>query len=501
MVDIAGLEDYLRQSEGEPPPVFKGREDILTALRDCGEQTRKIIEEPGRAQPRILLRGIPKATQIVQGAPGAGKSSILAKLQKDCDRIGSEKAPRVVIVSSQSVSGSLPQVLKLIRAAGELPSSKWKEILTRTGFNLTASSLGEISAAIGWNVTETDSLPTLDCLAEESPSRKWTSPVIVAVDESQRFTGDKDTSHARFLQSIHYASSGLPLALVLAGLSSTENKAIDMGLTRRLATHNIHCLSKTEREELMVEFCQKFKVDVDGCEPFLQELAKRTEGWPRHLHFTFKALAKDLLRVSGDLSKVHWDQVHTVSAQGRLSYYHHQQSAVLRALKPLVGEVMQDLKKGESGTEIIDHIDRYLTRDMCKYLPAKMRETDFEFLPYEIYREMTHQGAIQEYKPDRFSSPIPSFRRHLIKEGMMDPKNVFPPRHAFNLYRGTLLNEEKDGFASCAEARAWAREKIGHMSDEEDISLWYGAIHLETLRPATPSPSKPGVRGGPSPDL
>ncbi|MCY3984009.1 MAG: hypothetical protein OXE85_08845 [Roseovarius sp.] len=56
MVDIAGLEDYLRQSEGEPPPVFKGREDILTALRDCGEQTRKIIEEPGRAAADSFAR-------------------------------------------------------------------------------------------------------------------------------------------------------------------------------------------------------------------------------------------------------------------------------------------------------------------------------------------------------------------------------------------------------------------------------------------------------------
>ncbi|MCY4301975.1 MAG: hypothetical protein OXC68_09630 [Aestuariivita sp.] len=492
MFDREGLEAYLQQSEGEKPPVFKGRQDILATLRDCGEKTRKFIQEPSHTNPQLLLRGIPKTTQIVQGAPGAGKSSLLAKLQEDCDDAGNEKAPRVIIVSSQSIVGSLPQVLKLVRVAGELSSSKWKEVLARIGFNLSANSLGDISAAVSWNGADMEIPSTLDRLAEESPGQKWMSPVILAVDESQRFKGGEDTPHAQFLQSIHDASSGLPLTLVLAGLSDTKDIAIDMGLTRGLTTHNIHCLNKAECAELMVEFCQKFKVDVAGYEPLLQELARPTEGWPRHLHFTFRALAKELVQVNGVVGDVNWTHVGTISARGRVAYYQHQQSPILRALKPLIGEVMQDLKKGGSSTDIIDCIDHYLTRDMCKYLPPKKRGIAFEFLPYEIYKEMIHQGAIQEYEPDQFFSPIPSFRGHLIKEGIMDPSNPNPPRHPFKLYDGTILNEERDGFASYAEARSWALKKLEHMSDAEDISLWYGAIALETLRAGTSPSLKPG---------
>ncbi len=303
-------------------------------------------------------------------------------------------------------------------------------------------------------------------------------------------TSDKDTPYARFLQSIHDASSGLPLVLVLAGLSDTKDTAIRMGLTRGLTIHNIHCLSEPERNALMTEFCRKFEVDADGYEPFLYDLAKPTEGWPRHLHFTLKALVEEVLRVNGELGGVNWAYVHTVSAQGRLSYYQHQQSTVLCALKPLVGEVMHDLKTGDSFKTITNRIRRYVTSDMLYDLPDDMH--DIRLFPRQLVQEMSHQGAIQEYETDMFFSPIPSFRSHLIKEGIMDSTNMFLPRNPFKLYYGTMLNEEKDGFASYAEARTWALEKIEHMSDEEDISLWYGEIHLETLRLRTPPLLKTG---------
>lgn len=478
MIDRDGLEAYLRQSEGEMPPVFKGRQDILTTLRECGESMRWVIEEPGDTKPQVLLQGIPKTTQIVQGAPGAGKSSLLAKLQEDCHRTGSKDAPRVVIVSSQSVAGSLPQVLKLIRAAGQLSSSKWQKILARIGFNLSVNSLGEISAELGWGRSNTEVLPTLDHLAEEFPRQKWTSPVIIAVDESQRLSGDDVTPHAQFLQSIHDASAGLPLTLVLAGLSDTKDTAIRLGMIRGLATHNIHCLNKTECAELMVEFCQKFVVDVDGYETLLHDLAKPTEGWPRHLHFTFKALVKEILRTEGKVSDINWNHVNAVSAHGRVSYYQHQQSAILRALKPLIGEVMQDLKKGDSFKILTDRIRRSVTRDMLDDLPDDMH--NIQFLPRQLVAEMIHQGALQEYEPDRFFSPIPSFRTFLIKEGILDPTNRLPPRRPFKLYCGTRLVAEEANFASYAAARSWALKKMKHLGNAEEVSLWYGDINLKT---------------------
>ncbi|MCY4228028.1 MAG: hypothetical protein OXF20_10140, partial [Gammaproteobacteria bacterium] len=63
------LETFLRQTEGSPPPVFIGREGVLEDIALAAEQVWK---DTGSG-----MRGMEKATRIVQGAPGAGKSSIL----------------------------------------------------------------------------------------------------------------------------------------------------------------------------------------------------------------------------------------------------------------------------------------------------------------------------------------------------------------------------------------------------------------------------------------
>ncbi|MCY4288782.1 MAG: hypothetical protein OXC63_09340 [Aestuariivita sp.] len=496
MMDRAGLEAYLRLSEGEMPPVFKGREDILAALRDCGEWTRQFIQESDHTKPQVRLRGIPKITQIVQGAPGAGKSSILAKLQEECDASKDNPSPRVLIVSSQDVIQDTSKVISLVGVAGGLSTKKWRALPHRISLGLSVSQIVNVTGELDWARRDLTSMKTLRDLMDVFPLAQWTAPVIVAVDEAQRLRGEVDTPPAQFLQSIHDASSGLPLVLVLAGLSDTRDRAVDIGLTRGLTIHNVSCLSQPECEELMVEFCQKFGVDPSGCEPRLHDLATPTEGWPRHLHFMFKAFAKELLCTNGDLAKVRWDQVQTVSAQGRLSYYQHQQNSTFLALKPLIGAVMEDVREGDGFKTITNSIRHHVVPDMLDDLPDGMR--DIRGFPRQLVEEMIHQGALQEYEPDRFFSPIPSFRAHLIKEGIMDPSRSLPPCAPFRLYYGTILNEEKDGFESYGEARAWALEKLTHMSDAEDISLWYGDIVLETLRLAMPALSKPGDGEDPS---
>ena len=237
-MDRAGLEAFLRQSEGQPPPVFKGREGILTTLRALGEGARTFIQEPGHTKPRVHLHGVPKTTQIVQGAPGAGKSSILVKLQEEYDASEDESAPRVLIVSSQEVIEDLSQVIQLIGVAGGLSPKKWRALPQRVSLGLNVSQIVDVTGELEWAKKDLKPMKTLRDLIEVFPRMKWTSPVVVAVDESQRLSGDDSTSHARFLQSIHDASSGLPLTLVLAGLSDTKERMEDIGITAR--SHNPH---------------------------------------------------------------------------------------------------------------------------------------------------------------------------------------------------------------------------------------------------------------------
>lgn len=54
---------------------------------------------------------------------------------------------------------------------------------------------------------------------------------------------------------------------------------------------------------------------------------------------------------------------------------------------------------------------------------------------------------------------------------------------------GRIFSAERDGFGSMVDACDWACEKLEAMESDEDISLWYDDIKLETLREAMPVPT------------
>ncbi len=63
------LEDFVNASDGAPPPVYIGREDILERIEGFASNIWK-----GPGAPR---HDMGKTSTILQGAPEAGKSSLL----------------------------------------------------------------------------------------------------------------------------------------------------------------------------------------------------------------------------------------------------------------------------------------------------------------------------------------------------------------------------------------------------------------------------------------
>ncbi|MCY4303224.1 MAG: hypothetical protein OXC62_00305 [Aestuariivita sp.] len=70
--------------------------------------------------PHVMLCGIPKDDANHSRAPGAGKSSVLTKLQEECATLDAKSVSRVLIISSQEVDYDLSKVIQLIGAVGGL---------------------------------------------------------------------------------------------------------------------------------------------------------------------------------------------------------------------------------------------------------------------------------------------------------------------------------------------------------------------------------------------
>ncbi len=414
------LEDFIHKADGSRPPVFVGREDILRLVESHAES--------GWEGQGALRHGMPKATVVIQGAPGGGKSAFLDELKARSvmERAGVPNQSRVVTFSSHHLVSDLSGVLRTIGLAAGWPSKGWRNVSAHfdLGVDLEIFRAG---GGLSWLKSDPVQCDSIERLAGSFPATKWQGPVIVAIDEAQRLPRDRYAPHALFLQAIHDGRSTLPLSLVLAGLGDTAVVIDRMGLTR-LHVKEIGALSTepdgesgyAEVMDLMIRFCRHFGVDATGHEARLAALAAPCEGWPRHLHYALQSLGRSLLEVDGDLGSVHWAPIVQEAAESRLQYYRLQQSLEMTSSDCLVATIMSRVPGSlESGrtmsiSTLVGLIDRTVKDTAGWRLPKDLDADGF-------VGHFIHRGALHIGRDKTLYCPIPSFRSYLVQAGGLDP--------------------------------------------------------------------------------
>jgi len=397
---------FTKTTEKDPPPILIGREAILAAQMEAvGAAWR------GAAAPEHGALG---RTQILHGAPGAGKSSILAELRKQSHKKEADFGVfRVVELAPHDLQTDIAGTVRAVAAAGGMPPDRWRSLTA----HLTGSAsigIAELRAALGWT-GRTDPRTLIELKSVFSPPR-WQAPVIVAIDEAQRFAGDHTTPHAMFLQAIHDGKLGLPLVLTLAGLGDTRERARAMHLTRGSTTHAVGALAADDAATLMEAICTHFGMDPEPVAAELGRLAAPCEGWPRHLHGTLRALGRAALAVDGDLHSIDWATVHRDAAASRLQSYRDQQSALMDEAATLTAMVVHTIhpRFGASRSEILEVIHQTVGTRKGTRLP---RGTE----PEHFFVHLIHCGALHVGPDKRLRVPIPSFRDYLLEAGGLEP--------------------------------------------------------------------------------
>ena len=416
--DREGLRNFIIEGEKASPPVFVGRTDVLADIIAISRRswTRKGHKVPGN-------------TRIVQGAPGAGKTSILEELRTRLESEGSVPgAPRILILNSADID--LPEdVLRPLAEkvnpdeAGDFLARYQQTRNVGTNDGLPGASLG---GKLESNLARAAPAPGLTAFVgwvrNWSKGPGFSRPVIIAVDEAQRFRRDVESPLAKLFQGLHDGASDLPLTLVLAGLGDTDRRASGMGLTRGRTLHSIGRLDAAEVQEVMLGFCRHFGIEIGACEQKLMELAGPAEGWPRHIHCAQNALGRALLEVDtgGCLDAVgDWEVVQMESLGLRNQHYRQQCSQEIAGSRRLIGAIMQELVEGAMPDDVKVSIENHLHDTPGWRLPRQM---DVE----QFYVHLVHQGALHEDAGLTVNCPIPSFRRFLIRMGMPSPKQAGP---------------------------------------------------------------------------
>ncbi|MCY4153136.1 MAG: ATP-binding protein [Aestuariivita sp.] len=416
------LKHFVEDGEKDHPPVFAGRrnimEPILTTVRRTGERKR----------------GIPGNTTVIQGAPGAGKSSVLRELTRFNTDL-SEEGPKTLYISSVELEENFSDVLLAIGTLGQTKKSRLKALALKGARRFGGLALLDVAGLMEVNIQTVKALfreheiRNIGALHKAFPASDWDTPVIVAVDEAQNLPPGRSTSQSNFLRTLHEAVTQLPLALVLAGLGDTQSVIRSMGLTRHQVTHRIGRFTLDEQAELTDRWTAHFGITIGDQRGRMDQLMAPTDGWPRHVHCAQQALAEALLApgVDGHADRIpDWRDVHARSDQLRHSYYETQFSDAMVASCKLVGRVMVDVtrafREGDGLTfgQVVDAVDRSNGHEPGSEwtLPEDMNARSY-------VTHLIHCGALEE-NPETWSltCPIPSFQSYIGRRGGLDPATL-----------------------------------------------------------------------------
>ncbi len=426
----ARLQHFVDRGSKSYPPVFVGREVLLNEILTISKATA------------VEGSGISGNTTVIQGAPGAGKSSVLSYLTRyNTDR--SEKGPKVLHISSVELEENFSDVLLAIGVLGRTKISRLKSIALKGAQGLGGLALLDVAGLIDLNIQNIKNIfrereiRNIGSLHKAFPAADWETPVIVAVDEAQNLPSGLGTTQANFLRALHEAVTKLPLTLVLAGLGDTRECIRSMGLTQGVQARSLGGFTDEQTNHLTDKWCAHFGIRIRDRRSEIDTLMKTTDGWPRHIHWAQQALAEAFLAegVEGDADRItDWASVQARSDQLRQGYYNTQYSDVMKRAQSLTTTIMWNIAKANAAGEGLSLEDAI--KKVNEACDPEQRET---YRMPRGYNEETfithliHCGAVDE-DPDSgiLSCPIPSFQNYILRRGGKDPSLLPSPCNGRN---------------------------------------------------------------------
>jgi len=412
------LRHFVNMREKSHPPVFVGRRALLNDILTIAQTTG------------VEGVGIPGNTTVIQGAPGAGKSSVLGHLTRlNINR--SEKGPKALSISSVELDENFSDVLLALAALGRTDKSKLKHIAMKATRAAGGLALLDFVSLIDLNlqnlkdVFRSNDIQNVGSLHKAFPGEQWDRPVIIAIDEAQNLPSGRNTTQAKFLRALHEAVTKLPLTLVLAGLGDTRERIRSMGLTQGVQTRSLGGFTQEETDLLTDKWITRFGIEIGAQRDRIDALIAHTDGWPRHVHWAQQALAEALLieEVDGVADRIpDWGTVQARSDHLRRGYYDTQYSDTLVASRKLVGRVMLAVERASQDGRFLKHdeiVELIETFSEGEKGPAWRIPKPHDSFGY--VNHLIHCGALQRRSMDpgdhTLACPIPSFQSYIIEMG------------------------------------------------------------------------------------
>ena len=406
--DPIALRQFIEDEDRERPLFFAGRAKEIKAIRDKAEHV-------GRGR----MRG---QTRVITGAPGAGKTALLSRFQ---ELWTNDQHVRVVRLAADVFSRPEEAMREFLFQLAPQAALRAGETVTDTKggqLGVTGKILGlfggEGSVQRARATQRSDRPRSFRSASMLLPDSLKEKTIVVLVDEAQDWAPNRtersDTPRSDLLNELHVGEHGLKMLLVAAGLGTTEDRFMELGVSRLSAdaVQVLDCLSVTEQRDAVDKFFEHFNIrgDMQKKAQWAEALLAGTQGWPHHLTNSLRAAAEELINANGDVDRASLEAACARAAEYREHYYSKRigRLAGMPAVLSAVFSIL-DSDTGTSKGKLGDAIANAYAEDAR--LMNEMDEAD-------VLGEMQRSGLIQKDWRHRFRCPIPSLQRHV--EGFCD---------------------------------------------------------------------------------
>ncbi len=417
--DLDALRRFSELPDREATPYFGGRADeiglVARALNRIREQAREGHWRPSGGE-----------TILFQGAPGAGKSSLLHHLVRSWRGAGRD-APVVVDTEAPHYADERALALHVAEAVDPALAAQFRSSVTTHSSTTKSLGAGIPGVATGNAEAETGrhaaSAPAEPSLANVGKALSKSGRCIALIlDEAQDLEGFDADSVRPVISKLHKGSHGGSFLAVFAGLAHSHSVLQDRGISRfsRGRDRTLAALSVDDAVEtvhLMLGEC-RILGDQETKRQWAHALANESCGWPQHLHVAMQALAAQLLAAStpGQLEAVDSGfgaAVLRESALARDEYYERRIDEPLAGARQLVAETFRRIGDGATRDEALGHIRAAARPGGGSHaLPRGHDET-------MLLDRMIRRGLLQLTRTKMLACPIPSLRDYI--ERMAQP--------------------------------------------------------------------------------
>ncbi len=422
MVDINGLKEFSRMPDRDEAPFLVGRTDEMDMVDYLHARALEKVRSGRKAS---------SMTALLQGAPGAGKTSLLHHLQQRWETEG-DRAPHVVWADTQTLKDEGKLAVAIIDTLHRDASQVWRTV--RSAERSGQAGLSGLSAGLADGTLSHPGAPSLDSILPVLRMKKlkgskwtWDRAIVLMVDEIQALTSAAGPVIHRLHQGLH----GIPLVPLFAGLGDSLSVVEGFTGTSRLTADNIlrlEALNTKQATGAVKAMFRTYRVRGPDAvrERWADWAAEVSDAWPQHLHNAMRAIARGLLETGGRLDDIDAGKMREQERDLRLDVYGRRRSNPMKEARNLVAAVMRDGQNHLSDrADILVSIARHhRTGEAPEDIPWRLPKDPDSGKPMDaeaFLRHLVHRGALQENARDAFHCPIPTFRDFLIECGESIP--------------------------------------------------------------------------------